>query len=436
MENKLEASIVEAGFKNSFTIKNFFFKLSSGDILLIYGKSGSGKTTLLKTLAGLIDKIGGFINGKIRVNDLNIYESDPEEVLNLVTYIPQEPWYGIIGHTIRSEFCHALSIRNIECDLNVLSKYGLREYDTVTYGLSVGQIQRLLLAEALESRTPVLLLDEPLTYIDQDTRNYIIKGVEKFSGEGGIVVVVDHIPQNWARFDPKTLHIDNGTPVNQPSVLNKSLETYNLRVGKHSSIGKETVIKAENIWFKYSSSNYILKGVTIEITKNSIIGFKGSNGSGKSTLLKILAGIYKPNKGRVVRFGRTVYIPENPLLYLTHPTPREELYSGSIDENIVLEAIEIFDLKNVLDRPILKLSSGERRRVALASSYVRGYSIYLLDEPTGGLDLFSLKSFIDMVMYLYEKNCSILIAHHDPRLSDLFDQEYLLTNGVVIGNHK
>ncbi|MEM4758675.1 MAG: ATP-binding cassette domain-containing protein, partial [Desulfurococcaceae archaeon] len=98
--------------------------------------------------------------------------------------------------------------------------------------------------------------------------------------------------------------------------------------------------------------------------------------------------------------------------------------------------IEIFDLKNVLDRPILKLSSGERRRVALASSYVRGYSIYLLDEPTGGLDLFSLKSFIDMVMYLYEKNCSILIAHHDPRLSDLFDQEYLLTNGVVIGNHK
>ncbi|MEM4848782.1 MAG: ATP-binding cassette domain-containing protein, partial [Ignisphaera sp.] len=73
------------------------------------------------------------------------------------------------------------------------------------------------------------------------------------------------------------------------------------------------------------------------------------------------------------RFTKNIqYIPENPLLYLSEPTPRDELLN---QVDLALKS----SLVNALDTPITRLSSGERRRLAIASALARGADIVLVD---------------------------------------------------------
>lgn len=433
MEKLVKVEIREAGFRQGFTLRNIDFELKAGDLLLVTGRSGSGKSVLLKTVAGLIKVIGGFIDGVVLMNGLSAYDTDVEELNRFLTYIPQEPWFGVIGPTVKIDFCHTLSTKGLDCDLKKLSRYGLGNLlDQPTFGLSVGQIQRLLLSEALESGSKVLLLDEPLAYVDAQGRETVIKAVEEQLSKGGAVVVVDHLPLNWLRMDPKVLTLERGEPVDPHRYLKEVNEVeLTRRCVKSGDAGGEAILKAENMWFKYPASGFIIKGVDFELKPRSLVGLIGPNGSGKSTLLKLLAGVYKPSRGRVVRLKPVVYIPENPLLYLTHPNPREELYGANARPDLVEEIIEVFDLKHVLDTPLAKLSSGERRRVALASALLRGYSVFLLDEPTSGFDRFLVQRFVEAVGYMYEKGASFLIAHHDPRLNDVIGKQYVIEKGVL-----
>jgi len=99
------------------------------------------------------------------------------------------------------------------------------------------------------------------------------------------------------------------------------------------------------------------------------------------------------------------------------PTPREELLASARgDENKVLEVAEIFGLKEILDRPLARLSSGERRRTAIASAYLAGYDGYFIDEPTGGLDSESASKVVSALQLLVDEGKSVVIATHDPRI--------------------
>ncbi|MEM4225067.1 MAG: ATP-binding cassette domain-containing protein, partial [Desulfurococcaceae archaeon] len=124
----------------------------------------------------------------------------------------------------------------------------------------------------------------------------------------------------------------------------------------------------------------------------------------------------------VERRGRCIYIPENPLLFFTMPTPREELLKASGgDENRVLEVSEVLGIKHVLDKPLAKMSTGERRRVAIASAYLAGFDAYFVDEPTGGLDWSSALSVLEVLSMLAEEKKAVVVASHDSRVFEYAD---------------
>lgn len=432
MVNKLVVNITSAGYSD-FRIENISFTLEPGEVLLITGRSGSGKTTLLYSITGLIKIRNGYINGYVNYNGVNLLEKDLLEVLNKLMIIPQEPWYGIVGYTVYTEYCHTLSVYGLKCDTHGLYKTSLDNImNQSTYTLSAGQYQRLLLSEAFIVKPEILLFDEPFTYIDQESRASFIKYIEELLSEKRIIIVVDHIPSNWKHLEPKLLVLDSGRVKYYGEYIN--LNNFNengLKFEKKNRVGK-TVLEARNIWFKYPGQKPLIRGISIDLHSFELIGIRGVNGVGKSTFLKILSGIYKPWRGFVKKYGSAIYVPENPLLYLTHPIPRLELESSCGDQVLLNEVIEVFGLKKVLDKPIKQLSSGERKRLVLASAFLGNYDIYLLDEPSGGLDYYSLLNILNIFEYIVEKGKSIVIAHHDPRLDYLFNREYLLSNGVLI----
>ncbi len=433
----IEAKIEEAGYRGSFSIKDVSLSLEGGEVLVITGRSGSGKTTLAKALLGLLElEPNGFFRGRVLIEGIDPRRSSPKEIYSKVAYIPQDPWYGIIAHIVYAEFCLSLSMVGRRCDIKSLEKYGLYKLkDHITYGLSAGETQRLLWASSLEREARLFVLDEPGVYIDVEGRKFFREALEREVSEGRVAIIIDHDPRFWEPLDPYLLVLDEGN-VKYMGKYNKdlveSLAFPNFLIkGVRERNGR--ILEATSIWFRYPGEDYILRGVNIELRRGEVLGITGPNGSGKTTLLKVLAKVLKPKRGQVRLFGRPIYVPENPLLYFSGATPREEL-SAVPRERIkeMRELLEEFNLANLLDRPLARLSSGERRRVALISAYLMNYDIFLLDEPSGGLDSFTLEALLKIIEKIASSGKGIIIASHDPRLEGAYDRVCRMKEGKVL----
>jgi len=421
----IEARITIAGYRNGFTVRNIGFKVDDGEALVVTGPSGSGKTTLIRALTGVLDKVGGFIDGSIIINGEDVSKLPSHKLYELLTYIPQEPWYGIIGYTVYSEHCYSLSLIGAPCTLSSLEALGLLgKRDSLTINLSAGETQRLLWAEALAKKARILLLDEPLVYLDQDARGFVRDFIVESMHRGSSVILVDHDPWYWRSLQGKLLVLDNGV-VKYYGEWRDEVLPHNVSPVRVNHAGKqgEVVVEARNVWFKYPGDKPLFKGIDLTIEKGSFTGLIGGNGAGKTTLLKLIAGILKPSRGWIKRFGRAVYLPENPLLYFTKPTPRDELlYMAGYDESKALDVAELFGLTRILDTPLARLSSGERRRLAIASSYLGGFDIYLVDEPTGGLDQANAVKVLEALLHLVNEGRTVITATHDERVVRVLDK--------------
>ncbi|WP_181312521.1 ABC-F family ATP-binding cassette domain-containing protein [Nocardioides campestrisoli] len=160
----------------------------------------------------------------------------------------------------------------------------------------------------------------------------------------------------------------------------------------------------------------LLDDVSLGIGAGERIGIVGRNGDGKTTLLEVMTGIEEPDSGRVSRTGGldVGYLHQGDELVETH-TVREAVLGGKADHEwaadptargVVRELLTGIDL----DRPVLGLSGGERRRCALAALLLTPHDLVVLDEPTNHLD-------VEAVAWLAEhvKNLSsaLVVVTHD-----------------------
>ncbi len=433
----VEVKKLSAGYGGNTVLYNISFELNDGELLLVYGESGSGKTTLIRVLAGVMGKyVNGWYKGYIRIGGVNPYSLDNRSLISVIAYIPQEPWYGIISPTVEGEvIVNQLLVKSYnpgEVE-GVLSKYGLETLrKRLTYTLSAGETQKLLVAANTVRNTTLYLFDEPNSYLDENARKILVEEVLSLVEKGATVIVVDHYLDLWIKHASRILLLEQGkqvyfgSPHEIPVGNAISMRTGTFKL-KTKRLGEE-VIRLENIYYKYPATRkYVIRNLSFTVKRSSITWIKGPNGSGKTTLLKIISGLLKPNKGRITRTGNPIYVPENPLLFFSEPTIKEELYTGSIDRKLVDELVEAFHVKHLVSRKLKHTSSGERRRIALISAMVRGYDIICLDEPTAGLDLDNRLQVLEALVEAAEKGYTIIIAGHDPLLREISDNIIELT---------
>ncbi len=193
------------------------------------------------------------------------------------------------------------------------------------------------------------------------------------------------------------------------------------------------VISVRDLSFSYNKKTTVLKDVSFEIEKNDFVGIIGPNGGGKSTLLKILLGLLRPNKGKVLIFGndpdsardKIGYVPQYNKIDLDYPiTVKEVLLSGFLgrkkigsrfsnsEKQRALNILEELKLNNLKNKIIGQLSGGQRQRVFIARALVRQPKLLLLDEPTNSVDKASGRDLYDLLHEL-NKNMTIIIVSHD-----------------------
>ena len=197
--------------------------------------------------------------------------------------------------------------------------------------------------------------------------------------------------------------------------------------------------------------NQALKDVTLTFERGLLHGVIGPDGAGKTTLCRLLAGLLRPDAGRLQFFddgkpldfsaarARMSYMPQQQSLYADlsiaehldffrdlYRLPRD-LYAKRREELLHITRLEKF-----IDRPAGKLSGGMYKKLGLMCSLLQSPDILLLDEPTNGVDPISRREFWDLLYGFREKKILILIATAYMDEAERCDRVHVLNEGRVV----
>jgi heme exporter protein A len=178
----------------------------------------------------------------------------------------------------------------------------------------------------------------------------------------------------------------------------------------------------------------ILRAVTLAVGPGLTL-VRGPNGSGKTTLLRALAGLIPLARGDRKVSGEVLYIGHRPML-LRGLTARENLeffvrFRGG-DTRGVDGALRAWGVGEKMDRPVERLSAGERRRAALARIETERVPLLLLDEPFADLDDAGTKRLGETVRRARDDGRSVVIATHaHPELDELARSQIAIDDGAA-----
>jgi biotin transport system ATP-binding protein len=211
------------------------------------------------------------------------------------------------------------------------------------------------------------------------------------------------------------------------------------------------MIRAESLYFGYIRGETVLSGVDFQLEPGGLIVLAGANGSGKSTLLLLLAGLYRPRKGRVLVGGDAVPGNEKRVRRRTGLLLQEselQILGTSVGEDLLLgcapgdpdsrrraeDLASRLGLAAMWDSPVEHLSGGQRRKLCLASLLMSGPEVLLFDEPFSGLDYPAAREFRRILQDNARNGVTQIVATHDLEpVLDLSREMLLLDAGELVG---
>ncbi|MFQ5736689.1 MAG: energy-coupling factor ABC transporter ATP-binding protein [Thermodesulfobacteriota bacterium] len=214
---------------------------------------------------------------------------------------------------------------------------------------------------------------------------------------------------------------------------------------------REEVYRLEGVSFSYGGVP-ALEDVGFTVARGESLAVLGANGSGKSTLMKVLDGLLFPGRGKVEFYGRT--LTEDVLsgggsadfrarVGFIFPEPDVQLFCTSVYEEVAFgplqlglgeaqtrsrvdSLLDMLGLAGLKDRPPYALSTGEKKKVAIASVLSINPEVLLLDEPTNGLDPRTQVWLYELLGELKGLGKTLIICTHDLSLAEDISERVII----------
>lgn len=492
--------------KENFALQNVNLSINSGDFVVVCGQSGSGKTTLLRMLKKEIAPHGEK-QGAVYYKGEDVEKLDDKISAQKIGFVFQKPDQQIVTDKVWHELAFGLESLGYDSDYIRLRVGEMANYFGITSlfrkkttELSGGQKQLMNLASVMAMSPDVIILDEPTSQLDPITANDFITTLKKINDELGLtVIIIEHRLQEVFPIADKVAVMEDGKVIcyDTPRNVCEKLSNHPMSQGFPSAVriwqksgskgecpltvkegrnfinlnfserklplrntipNTEDIITLKDVFFRYEKGgNDILSGTNLSIKKGEHFCILGGNGSGKTTTLKILAGLLKPYRGKVIidnnkmtkkttadfnRLG-VAMLPQNPESVFLKSRVIDDYtelckikgIEKSDYEDKINSVAEKLGIKDLLENHPYDLSGGEIQKCALGKVLISEPKILLLDEPTKGVDACSKLSLSKILQEIKSDGVTIITVTHDVEFASIVaDRCGLFFDGEVLSS--
>lgn len=470
----LELNNISKKFPGVLALNNVDLIVEEGDVIGLLGENGAGKSTLMKIIAGMYQPT----SGTIKIDGKEIKHLTPMASLDSgISVIYQELNY--LQHMTVAEniFIGIQPVKNGLVDYKTLrekskaiqDEVGLGHLDpfTLVSKLTTAEKQLLEIGRACARNTRILILDEPTSALNDRETEILFGIIRKLKSQNKSIIFISHRLEETFTICTKVQIMRNGEVVHKCNIgdITKD-QVITHMVGRVISemypiskreIGKK-IIETKNL------TSTIIDDVSIYANEGEIVGIYGLLGAGCENLLETMFGICKQVKGEILVDGKTVKItrPADAMKKGIAYTPGERKTEGIILGHAVKNNISLATLSKYSVGPFIKrnseveaakkwvdllriktpsiytiaesLSGGNQQKVILARWLNNDSNIFLLNEPTKGVDVGAKVEIYKEIEKICNSGGSIIFLTTDiMELINICDRTYVMYNGKING---
>jgi ABC-type sugar transport system ATPase subunit len=450
--------------------------LHPGRGMALVGENGAGKSTLIKVMTGQVTPD----TGTIEIAGAPVVLDSPAAALRYgVSVVPQElslvPEMSVAENIFLGNFPRRGMFMNsremASRAARIMARLGLDVDPGEHLGnLSPGAQQLVEIARGLSKEARLFILDEPTAALTESEAQHLFGVLAELKRNGVAVLYVSHrMNELFQVAEDVTVLRDGRVVKNWHSEAVPESEIVHAMVGRpverffhslrHRVADDEEVLRVENL-----SRTGVIKNISFKVGRGEILALSGLMGAGRTEVLRAIFGADKPDTGRIFVYGEEVHIgsPRDAIKAGMAFVPEERKAQGvvemmSIADNLSLPHLkrwtkggflrddvmrrEITDVArqmtvkfDVLNNPVRSLSGGNQQKVVLGKWMTAKPRVFLLDEPTRGIDVGAKFELYTLISQLAEQGCAILLVSSElPEVLGLADRIIVLKDGAIVG---
>jgi ribose transport system ATP-binding protein len=449
------------------------FDLRPGEVHVLFGENGAGKSTLINIVAGALRPNEGDVELRGRpVQFRSVHDAREQGIsavfqeFSLVPELTVEENLFLGAEPTTGLFINTRELRRRAEETLARLAFPLRPGTTVNR-LSRAEQQMVEIAKAFRTNPAILILDEPTAALTERETERLFRLVEDCTREGVGVIYITHRMNEIHRIGDRVTVLRDGSRVDTLDVRDASpeklvelmtgrkIEAFFPRIAHRPA---DAVLAVEGL-----SAGDVVRDVSLRVGAGEIVGLAGLIGSGKSEVGRACFGLEPITAGAIRLLGRPVH----------RPTPRGMLRAGlvyvppdrraeglvverSVRENVALAALPLAQFSGRLflrrrrerticlrladrlkltpmsiERAVAYFSGGNQQKVVLAKGLTRNPRVFIMDEPTIGVDVGAKAEVYNFMKDLVEREgVGILLISSDlPEILHLTNRVYVMHRG-------
>lgn len=480
-ENKnyiLQLKQVTKSFASVQVLKDITIALKKGEILGLVGENGAGKSTLMNILGGIYQRDGG----EIYLNGQKFEPTNPKVSQNAgIAFVHQElnlftnltVFENLFITDMLKSKARTIDKRAMKkVAAEKLKELGIEDFtvDAVVGDLPMGQRQLIEITKAIMKDANIIILDEPTTSLSNKEKVKLFDIMHKLQQQGKSIIFISHILEDVFEHCEEIAVLRDGEIISQnPTNAISNAEVIKQMVGRELNKIYPTVEK-EIGEVAFEVKNICQEGrfenVSLQIREGEIVGLFGLMGAGRTELLRCLFGIDPISDGSINFKGQEIkpITPENciknGMAFITE-NRREEglLMPKTVKQNIVLanlnditskmsfinqkseqtqteQMVQELSIKTFdpAKQAVINLSGGNQQKVVFGKWVLRKPEIFLLDEPTRGVDVGAKYEIYSIINELAKNKSTVLMVSSEmEELMGMCDRILVMSHNVLTG---